>query len=99
MVAYSGPHSGDVRARVEKDYDPSEVEVVLGVLLGYHELGGFSAPYIQMAALRLANGRKELIQQWIDLANEDPRDLIMAVEKRHSGWWLDDYLIRPQRRD
>jgi hypothetical protein len=90
------PYPEDILARVKHDYPPDEVADVLAILSGVKDLG-WHIPWIQLAALALAGGKKSLIQQWIDLANEDPRDLNRMADALLGIGWERDYILYSER--
>jgi hypothetical protein len=94
------PFPEDVIARVRHDYPPEEVDEVLTILAGvesYVETFGQHIPWIQLAALALAGGKKELIQHWVDLANHDTRDLSLAVNGLLGPGWERGYILYDER--
>ena len=48
--------------------------------------------------LRMASGNVALIQQWVDEANADPRDLQLAVEAHFGPGWERAYILYSERR-
>lgn len=48
---------------------------------------GWDVVWLQLAALNLAAGRVELLPQWVELANQDERDLKMATERHLDPMW------------
>lgn len=92
------PFPEDVANRVLHDYAPSDVGDVFQILAGvkdYHDPD--TVDWIQFASLWLAVGRKNLIGQWIEQGNQDPRDLQLSVEAQYGGDWIRDYILYDRR--
>lgn len=92
------PYPEDIINRVNHDFPPGERQKVLEILAGVRDLGlGWDVPWIQLAALRAANGKVGLLQQWIDLGNTDARDLQLALESLAGPGWERDFILYSQR--
>ena len=92
------PYPEDVLARVRHDYPPHEVDSVMTILSAIRDLG-WHIPWLQLACLRLADGEKRLVQQWIDDANSDPRNLKLFVERLHGPDWERHYILYSARQN
>jgi hypothetical protein len=90
------PYPEDVLNRVEHDYPKSQCPQVMAILGEARDLG-WHVPWIQLAALRGASGKIRLLQQWIDLANRDPRDLQMSIEGLAGPGWERDFILYGER--
>ncbi len=92
------PYPEDVRNRVTRDYPPELYSSALDSLSRTAPyLDEEFVPWLQLAALRLANGRHELIRQWIEVGNSDWRDLKLAVERYAGPWWEREYILYGER--
>jgi hypothetical protein len=91
------PSSEDVANRIARDFAPSECAQVATILNKVTELG-WSVPWVQLAILRLANGRLSLLQQWVDQANKDQRDLKLSVESVAGPFWEREFILYESRR-
>lgn len=92
------PYPEDVRNRVARDY-PDELQATVFDTLSKTapHLDEELIPWLQLAALRLAYGRHELIRQWIEVGNSDWRDLKLAVEQYAGPSWEREYILYGQR--
>jgi len=93
------PYPEDILARIRHDYPSDQFEDVLRILSGAknHEGHQVHIPWVQLAAVALADGKESLIQQWIDLANEDTRDLVQMVNGLLGIGWERDYILYRER--
>jgi hypothetical protein len=66
---------GDVERVVRRDFRSEQFENVMIILKEYGE-----GPRVRLAALKLANGDANKLQDWIDAAKRDYRDLLVAAE-------------------
>jgi len=58
---------------------------------------GWHVPWIQLAALRAAGGKLELLQQWVELGNKDPRDLQLSLLSMAGADWEREYILYESR--
>jgi hypothetical protein len=92
------PFAEDVTNRVRQDYAADDIAAVVTLLDTVTGIGDSDrVPWIQLACLRLAGGRKELIGQWIELGNRDWRDLQLAVERHYGAGWEREYILYDRR--
>jgi hypothetical protein len=82
----SGLDRGHVVAEVCRLVPPEHQEAALSLLDGIRDLG-WDIVWLQLAALNLAGGRIDLLPQWIQEANSDPRDLKMATLRHLDATW------------
>ncbi len=92
------PYPDDVRNRVAHDYPPELRAAVFDTISRTAPyIDEEMVPWVQLAALRLAGGKHELIRQWIELANSDWRDLQIAVERYAGPTWEREFILYGQR--
>jgi hypothetical protein len=96
MAFRQEPYPEDVANRIEHDFVPSERDQVAEILFRVNESVG-NVPWVQLAALRLANGRIDLLQQWVDEGNADPRDLQLSIESIAGLNWEREYILYGKR--
>ena len=75
--------------RVAHDYPAERVEDALSVLdeLRVSDDGESGNEYFRMAVLRLVYGWFDGLQPYVDLANQDPRDLLVDVHREYGTEW------------
>lgn len=96
MAFYREPYPQDVANRIKHDF-PLEQQEEVAQILSHVRDSGWHVPWIQLAALRAASGKIGLLQQWIDLGNEDPRDLSRMLARIAGPNWERDYILYGQR--
>jgi hypothetical protein len=85
MAFRSGLDPGHVVAEVRRLVPTENQEAALSLLNGIRDLG-WDVVWLQLAALYLSGGRIDLLPQWIQEANSDPRDLRMATLHLDPAW-------------
>lgn len=99
MAFFREPLPEDVVNRVSEDYAPEDIADVLETLSTVNGFGDAEQiPWLQLSCLRMASGRRDLIPQWVQLANQDDRDLKLAVERRYGQGWERDFILYSKRR-
>lgn len=69
----------DVERVVRRDFPSGRWATVFGTLDGY--VSGSGSPHrVQLAALKLSSGDLDSLREWIEQANLDPRDVLVAAE-------------------
>lgn len=98
MAFFREPYPEDVVNRVLHEYAAQDVADVLRILQTVKGVGHpEDVEWLQLACLRLAGGKKELIPQWVELANTDSRDLSMWLNRLHGPGWERDYILYSER--
>jgi hypothetical protein len=69
----------DVKRIVRRDFPVAAFEDVMAIVAEYASRWESATPRIQLAALKLANGRDSL-RRWIDAAKLDYRDVLVPAE-------------------
>lgn len=75
-----------VSAEVQRLVPPNDQHTVQKLLAGIRSTG-WDVVWLQLAVLNLCGGRIDLLPQWIELANTDPRDLKMATAAHLDPSW------------
>lgn len=74
--------SDDVEALARRQYPAADVPRILGRLGPFNESVSMNGCYparARLAVLALSDGNESLIQQWVEQANLDTRDLQLAA--------------------
>jgi hypothetical protein len=90
MASRLEPYPEDIVNRVNHDFAPHERERAIAILSRAPES---RREWVQLAALRGASGRLELLQQWIDLGRSDWRDLQLSIDSLAGMAWEQDYVL------
>jgi hypothetical protein len=90
MAFHSGIDPRHVSAEIVRLIRPEDREVASTLLTGIRDLG-WDVVWLQLAALHLSGGRIDLLPQWIELANTDPRDLKLAAMRHLEPAWEAKY--------
>jgi hypothetical protein len=99
MAFFREPRPEDVANRVSEDYAPEDALDVIETLSKVTGFGDLEQiPWLQLACMRLAAKRKDLLPQWVQLANQDSRDLQLAVEGQYGPTWERDFILYSKRR-
>jgi hypothetical protein len=96
MASGLGPYPEDIVNRVNHDFRVDERPRAFEILAGAKGRM-FTTEWIQLAALRAAEGKVELLQQWIDLSNKDERDLKMALSGIAGADWEWHFILYSER--
>ena len=99
MAFVQEPRPEEVEHRIVCDFDIAQQGRVREILSTVGDVKPWHRPWVQLAALRAANGRVEQLQQWVDLGNRDPRDLQLALELIAGPGWERPYVIHGSRKD
>lgn len=91
------PRPEEVEHRIVTDFDAAKQQRVREILDRVGKVEPWYRPWVQLAALRAANGRVELLQHWVDLGNKDPRDLQLALESIAGPGWEREYVVHGVR--
>ena len=95
MAFIREPIEAQVRERVRRDFGEARVEEIMALLSQcQHSPPDENSNFIQMAILRLVDGRQDHLQQWIDLANVDWRDVLWTVQKLYGTDWEIEFTPR-----
>jgi hypothetical protein len=94
MAFIPQPTESQLRERIRRDFPPAEHEEVFALLTSRQlPLPPSESPYfVPMLVLRMANGRKNKIAEFLSW---DPRDLMMWIWSRYGGDWYNEFVPSP----
>ena len=74
--------SADIERLVRRNYSETQFDSVMAVLKGYEQSasGRRERPRVQLAAMKLANGRLEALEIYVNTAIQDFRDVLGPAE-------------------
>jgi hypothetical protein len=82
-----------VEAAARRAFAPPEVDGVLALLAAYGvERYETSPEVIRLALLRIVNGDRAALQQWVAWAKSDWRDVLLAVHQTYGTSWEAPFL-------
>ena len=90
MAFRQTPTDDDVAALVRHQYAEDEFETVMSLLAPISSSGemiGWHAARVQLAALAMSAGNRSHISPYIELCNQDARNLQLAVESQLGPNW------------
>ena len=86
MAFRSGLDPEHVAAEVRRLVRPADQQAAITLLDGIRDLG-WDVVWLRLSALNLSGGRIDVLPQWVELANTDPRDLKMATTRHLDQTW------------
>ena len=85
----------DIGAVVRRDFADADVGAVCALLATYgvepHERDPRT---IRLALLRVVNGDRAALPQWVEWAKLDWRDVMLAVHQTHGTAWVVPFLAK-----
>jgi hypothetical protein len=75
------PTDQQIEDRVRRDFPADRRGAILMMLktFGGRRPARTDERFLQMAVLRIVDGREDLLDQWLDLAAVDPREVLRAA--------------------
>ena len=85
--------ANDVRACVERGFSAADVPEVLELLERYGTERHEKTPhFMRLAVLRMVNGDRQRLEEWVTLAKHDYRDLLLSIHQTYGHHWLEPFL-------